>query len=392
MKRKKILWLCSWYPSRSEPFNGDFIQRHARAAALFNDIYVIHVYGELNEKNIKSEDEIHKNPGLTEHIIYYAKTRSLIGKISSSLKYVSILKDAIRQYINDFDKPDLVHVHIPYKAGIGGLWIKKKYGVPYIVTEHWGIYNKIAEGNYLSRSPFFKRLVKKVFTKASKFLSVSNFLGSGVNQYVLKKEFEVISNVVDTDLFFFAKKESGVFRFIHVSNMVPLKNAEGILKAFKLFLSGGNNAELVMVGDTGVSIRESAMNLNFPDGAVSFRGEVLYASVAEQMQKSDCLVLFSNIENSPCVIGEALCSGLPVIATHVGGIPELLNHENSILIQPGDETALCSAMKKMLDKYQAFNRNEIAENAKKKFSYTVIGKKMADTYEAILEKIDKRKF
>lgn len=392
MKRKKILWLCSWYPSRNAPFNGDFIQRHARAAALFNDIYVIHVYGELNGKNIKAEKEIHENAGLTEHIIYYAKTRSLIGKISSSLKYVSILKDAIRQYINAFGKPDLVHVHIPYKAGIGGLWIKKKYGISYIVTEHWGIYNKIAEGNYFSGSTFFKRLVKKVFKKASKFLSVSNFLGSGVNQYVLKKEFEVIPNVVNTDLFYFGRREPGVFRFIHVSNMVPLKNAEGILKAFRLFLDEGKKGELIMVGDTSSSIRDYAKLLNFPDGAVYFKGEVSYARVAREMQASDCFVLFSNIENSPCVIGEALCCGLPVIATNTGGVPELLSNNDSVLIEPGNVKALCDAMKKMLDKYHEFNRNEIAENAKNKFSYTTVGKKMADTYAEIYEKIDKAEF
>ena len=43
MQRKKILWLASWYPNRNDPFDGDFIQRHARAAAIDHDIHVIHV-------------------------------------------------------------------------------------------------------------------------------------------------------------------------------------------------------------------------------------------------------------------------------------------------------------------------------------------------------------
>ena len=40
---REILWLPSWYPNKLAPFEGDFIQRHAQAAALYNKIYVIKV-------------------------------------------------------------------------------------------------------------------------------------------------------------------------------------------------------------------------------------------------------------------------------------------------------------------------------------------------------------
>ena len=43
MQRKKILWLVSWYPNRNDKFDGDFIQRHARAAAIYHDVHVIFV-------------------------------------------------------------------------------------------------------------------------------------------------------------------------------------------------------------------------------------------------------------------------------------------------------------------------------------------------------------
>ncbi|HQV61525.1 MAG TPA: hypothetical protein PLG08_12150, partial [Chitinophagaceae bacterium] len=56
MSRKKILWLCSWYPAKTDPYNGDFIQRHARAAALYNDIYIIHVAGDETGNTKKPEE------------------------------------------------------------------------------------------------------------------------------------------------------------------------------------------------------------------------------------------------------------------------------------------------------------------------------------------------
>ena len=102
------------------------------------------------------------------------------------------------------------------------------------------------------------------------------------------------------------------------------------------------------------------------------------------MQKADCLLLFSNIENSPCVIGEALCCGLPVITTNVGGIPELTSESNSLLIESKDEDALTQAMHEMVGGINNYNRKKIAENAISKFSYSVIGKQINTVYEEII--------
>ena len=67
MQRKKILWLVSWYPNRNDRFTGDFIQRHARAAAVYHDIYVLYVVAGQVASEV--EHEINVAGGLTEHII-----------------------------------------------------------------------------------------------------------------------------------------------------------------------------------------------------------------------------------------------------------------------------------------------------------------------------------
>ena len=147
-------------------------------------------------------------------------------------------------------------------------------------------------------------------------------------------------------------------------------------------MNDGGNAELVMVGDTDPSIRDFAKQLGFKN-EVKFKGEIPYRHVASEMQEADALILFSNIENSPCVIGEALCCGLPVIATSVGGIPELVDQHNSILVHPENEDELVAAMKKMKDGYLAFNKQTIALNAEQRFSYQIIGKKFDDLYRGL---------
>lgn len=385
MVRKKILWLCSWYPSKADPFNGDFIQRHARAAAAFNDIYVIYVAGDNSGKTSKKEKEIRKSDGLTEHIVFFPVSSSFLGKIRAYFNYLFVFKQAIRRYIVEIGKPDLVHVQVPIKAGLLALWLKKRYKVPFVITEHYGIYNEeTGKDSYLNRSKIFKNYTRRIFQQASVFVSVSKFLAEGVNRIVGKTNNIILPNTVDTNIFFYAPKKKTDFRFIHVSNMVPLKNAEGILRAFKAYTETGGTVTLQMVGNLNDTLPGYAASLGLASDKVCFKGIVSYQQVASEMQESDCLILFSNIENSPCVIGEALCCGLPVIATNVGGIPELVNSENGILVNAGNEDDLLSAMKAMFANANKYDRKKIAEDATAKFSYSVIGKELDDIYNEIL--------
>ena len=389
MSRKKILWLCSWYPGKTEPFNGDFIQRHAQAAAICNDIHVIHVTGDITGQVKNTTTEINEGSGLTEHIVYFKKSATTWGRFMGHNKLLFLYKDAIRKYVKKNGKPDLVHVHIPIRAGIVGMWLKRRSGIPYVLSEHWGIYNEVADLNYTGRTRMFRQYTKKIFHHAAAFISVSRFLAEGVNRLVIKKKYEVIPNVVDTSLFFYKERSpQAIFRFIHVSNMVPLKNTGGIIQAFKLLLERVKNAELVLVGDTNDFYHQYAAEQGIPADKIFFRGEVPYGHVANEMQNASCFVLFSNIENSPCVIGEALCCGLPVIATKVGGVPELLDESNSILIEPINQRALADAMEQMMNSYSSYDHKRIALTARDKFSYESVGKKLDGLYNSVLKDDD----
>ncbi len=372
MSGKKILWLCSWYPNRVDPFDGDFIQRHAKAAALYNDIYVIRVVPD-DKGNITDsvKNEIQKREGLTEQIIYFKKSPSWLGKAIAINKWLRLYKKAIKQYIHENGKPDLVHVHVPIKAGILALWMKHEFGIPIVVTEHLGIYNDIIPGKFAEQRSWFKMYTRKIFSNASAFYSVSRFLGDGVNRLVMRKDYKVIPNTVDTTHFFYKPSLSSKFRFIHVSNMVPLKNVEGILVAAERM----NNVEWVIVGPYHGNTQRGEN--------IFFTGEIPYEKVAAEMQAANALILFSDIENSPCVIGEAHCCGLPVIATNTGGIPELINPSNGILVEPGNIDQLAAAMKKMIEEYNSYDRSAIANEATNKYSYSTIGKLFNEEYSRL---------
>ena len=374
-----ILWLPSWYPNKLDAFEGDFIQRHAYAAALYNKIFALKVVGDKTGSVTKSiKTDIRKTGNLTEYLVYFKRSSSLMGKIIARYRERKLYRTAISELFRETGLPAGVHVHVPVRAGHVALWIRKKYQVGFVVTEHLGIYNDVVNDRYERRSWYFRSLTKTIVLRAAHFVSVSRFLGEQVNRLVANKEYSVIPNVVDTSSFFYIPAIHQPFRFIHVSNMVSLKNVEGILDAAAGLGKTGEKFELVLVGNKDNSMVGFAKKLGIAN--VVFRGEIPYTKVAEEMQRSNALILFSNMENSPCVIAEAHCCGLPVIATDVGGIPELVTGKDGQLIKAGDINHLREAMKAMMRNYASYDRRAISVEASARFSYDAVGRMFDELY------------
>ena len=120
--------------------------------------------------------------------------------------------------------------------------------------------------------------------------------------------------------------------------------------------------------------------------SISFVGPSKAAEVAEYLQKSDCLVLFSNYENMPVVISEAWMCGIPVISTAVGGISENLKETNGILVNPGDELALTLALEKVFSTHKTYAKALIYKEASEKFSSKSIGNDLFGIYSTLFSK------
>ena len=142
-----------------------------------------------------------------------------------------------------------------------------------------------------------------------------------------------------------------------------------------------NDFELVLVGPYSNALKKQIECVQIITSMVRFTGNVSYEDVSNYMKDSDFLVMFSRYENLPCVILEALCCGLPVISTGVGGIPEIINESNGIIIDTEDENALLNALKYMLDHLTQYDRKLIADNAKEKFNYLSVGQEINKIYE-----------
>ncbi len=379
-----VIWLPSWYPSKLDAFSGDFIQRHAKALSAF---FPVHVFYLVRDKNKMVTDSVsmeeQQSGNLKETIIYYYSTEFPVKKIESllsAIKYKRLFKNYFIKYFLANQLPSGVHVHVPFKAGLIALWLKKKYRLNYIVTEHWAGYDRVNPENYFSKSPLFRYLTKKVLAESLLVTPVSEDLGMKLTELVPGIKVRVIPNTVDTSLFYYEKSEQNIFRFIHYVSVAKFqKNTEGLIRAFSVLVKSFKNWECILYGNASKHLRKLVAEFDLENN-IKFTGEIPYEKVAEWVRSSSAFVAFSNFENQPCSILEALCCGLPVISTNVGGIKEIINEENGVLVEPQNENELTTALKYMIENSFHFDRSTIANNAQGNYSFNAIGKELSSLY------------
>ncbi len=284
-----------------------------------------------------------------------------------------------KQHIAAHGLPDIVHVHIAFKDGLVALWLKRKYGIPYIVTEHWTLYHKNNGADFRKKSFLFKFLVKKILKNATIILPVSKQLGDTLQSIVPNLQYKPIANVVNTDIFNYKNLVSeNSFTFIHVSSLIDLKNPQVIIEAFEKVNAQLTFTKLVVIGElNNLKAKISNSNIELVD-------TISNDAVANYLQKANAFVLFSSAENQPCVLLESFCCGLPVISTAVGGVPEIITKENGILIEPGNVNQLAEKMKYLVKNYQQYDRKKISEDAIAQYNYKKIGADINDVYSDIL--------
>ena len=385
----KILWLASWYPNPQDPFEGDFTQRHARAASLHNDIYVIYVTPDKAGRvtnNIK--EETRQDQRLTEHITYFKASSSLFGRVSAFLKWRKFFKEAIIKYINQQGRPDLVHLHVGVRAGLLALWMKKKYDIPFVLTEHWAGFSLEAKENFASL-PFYVRVLwKRAVKGAIAISSVSRYLGELLKKQFGISDYTLIPNVVDTRVFYPVNtKSSNDTRFIHISTLGHQKNPEAMLQAFELVKKTHTNFHVDIFGPTNKSLLKLVDELQL-EQHVYFHQEIPQPQLATFMAQADALILYSRYESFGCVIIEANACGIPVMVSDLPVFHETVKQGvNGVFVKAADFKSLAECIKSFIGRKYLFDKMNIAALTASKYSYNVVGKQFSDWYEYVLKSL-----
>lgn len=192
----------------------------------------------------------------------------------------------------------------------------------------------------------------------------------------------VILNGVDVDSFAEAAADKPPLdapRLLHVGRLEPIKNQKLLLEMFAGLLQVNAQARLDIVGNGSAAseLQQHAQDLGIAD-SVSFHGEQL--DVLPFLKRCHLMVLSSHSEGTPMVVLEAMASGRPVVATAVGGLPDLIEAgTNGYLAEPGNAEDLLRGVQRAIEDqahFDALCAGALA-TAQAQFSVSV----MADRYD-----------
>ena len=388
VKRHRILFLSSWYPNRINPTDGNFNEKFAEAAAIYNDVAAIHVVADKDAR-APYETDFYTRAGVKTYIWYFRKSRSgsVFSKMINGYRYLKYYLKAYKLTRKECGKPQLLHLNVLFPAGAVALMFRYFFALPYVISEHWTGYLPTNEVKQPAPVRWISRLIAQ---KASTIMPVTHNLKEAMILNGFYNRYVIVPNVVDVKYFFPGQVtgKNGKKVILHVSHLKDEhKNVSGILRVIKKLSEKRNDFELKVVGDGDLKPHISYGNgLNMNPETVSFHGTMSTQEIAETMRNSDMFVLFSNYENLPCVIIEAFAAGLPVISTDVGGIREHLTTDKGNLIIPKDEQALLDAIDTMLDNLTSYNKTLLHNYASENFSYERIGERFTEIYTSVINR------
>jgi glycosyltransferase involved in cell wall biosynthesis len=172
----------------------------------------------------------------------------------------------------------------------------------------------------------------------------------------------------------------------NIARMSPEKDQESLFIAMKMVLHDHPDARLVMIGKGPLenNLKRLAVALDI-ERNIEFVGEV--ENISDILLKTDIVVLSSLTEGLPISILEALSFGIPIVATSVGDIPEIISDgKTGCLVQPKNPEALANAINFMLSNYDAAMK--MGENGKKlvrdKFSVKQMATETEKVYLSLL--------
>lgn len=360
-----VVHIPSWFPDADKPLNGNFILRQIETISADTESIILH-HG--------TEDYTPSLPGNVRfHRVPYRQ------KYNLPAAYITEFKKIVQEY----GKPDLIHLHVALPLGPIATHLAKKYHIPLIVSEHWSIYQPV---NRETLTWYQKRALRYTFRHATHITAVSQNLLDNITATVpvaAKTPQTVVGNVVDAEVFSLKpilnprpKKQ-----ILHVSTLDnDAKNIMGIVRAIDALNKRRDDFKFNIVHDFRNILAETYVRERGLESVVHFLGQKTSTEVAALLQNSDFFLLFSNYENQPCVLLESFCTGTPAVTTPVGGIPEIANTDNAVIVAPKDEAQLVEKLDYMLNHSEEFQPALIRKQALEICSPNVIEKKWTEIY------------
>ena len=381
-----VLILPSWYPTYPGDFGGSFFREQALAlhqhgcqvGVTYPQLRSLRQWKAIFSGKRGVEEELDQGmPTYRLHGMNWYPRLPVLGR----RKW---LKDGLKifeHYVRKNGKPDLLHAHSIFNAGILAYQIHNRYEIPFLITEHSTAF---ARGLVSDKD---MKIATDVVAQSRKNFAVSNEFSKLLTKMLpASSPWEVMENLVNQKFLEkpIAKKNTSKFTFINVAIATSKKCQLNIVDAFSRKFQQNQNVQLLIAGDGPELPRltQRAVALGI-ENQVSFPGKISRDQVLQQMSESNAFVLASRYETFGVVVIEALALGLPVVATRCGGPETIVRESDGILIPVDDVESLAQAMESVYENYEQYNAAEIRHACRVRFSEQAITNRLMTAYEEV---------
>lgn len=332
-------------------------------------------------RRFKKELSFEKKGNVFLHRLHFNKKYSYtLGTIIYFIKLLILIKK-----IN----PEIIHAQKIKLNGCYAVLIKKILKIPCIISIR-------GSDIYLSSNIYKQSIVKFVIKSSDLILSLCEDM-KNIIQQIHSKTVIVIPNGIDSSLYknlekYPLRKSLGFSDnekiILYVGRLDKIKGVIYLIKTMRILVGKIPDIKLIIIGD-GPERKEleNITNVLNLQKKITFMGFLQHNLIPKYMIASDIFILPSLSESFGIVNIEAMSGGLPIVATNVGGIPEIIINEiNGFLVEPKNETKLAEKVILLLinDKL----REEISNYNRKignKYSWEIVVDKLEQVYKSTIE-------
>ncbi|MDP9911810.1 glycosyltransferase involved in cell wall biosynthesis [Variovorax boronicumulans] len=384
-----VLLVPSWYPASHDDINGSFFR--AQAVALAKEGIKVGVIAPILESlrspiralrgsfSITYENDLGVDTYRKRVINAFPGMPALTEKLwqRMGLKLYA-------QYVKEHGRPQVLHVHSMLYAGSIARIIKKKYGIPYVITEHSTAFaRRLVNKKQISLLTGIAHDAAARFAVSSAFCNLlSKQLGENGG------EWKALPNMIE-DAFFseasFQPKSLGEFVFLTVCFLRANKRVDLLLHAFARACAELPFAKIRIGGDgpERVLLEKIAAEIGIAD-KVEFIGELSRCRVIEEMKKANVFVLSSEFETFGVVVAEALALGKPVVATICGGPEDIVQEKDGILVPKNDVSAMSKALIHMGNNAENYDALDIQNRCRARYSEKSVTGELIGRYRDVI--------
>jgi len=381
-----ILVITSWFPNNYEPTKCIFTKNILDAQARYSKyeyklISPIPFFPKIKLPFIKGKFKNYSLLKFSEDNYNYKTYRPRFFKLphplTSNIEWYGYLRSVLRVINYENLNFELVHSHGLYPDSYVAVKIAEKFKIPSVVHVHDSYLYELCE-RYKSQIDFIMNLSHKI-------IAVSDFQKDIlINKYPEHSDKIItVYNGINTERFKIINYDVvGNVKLIFVGNLIKVKGVDILLRALNILKTTFKiTLDIYGDGSNRIKYQDMAVQLGLSD-FVNFKGIVSNDELTAVLNRYSFLVLPSRYETFGIVLIEAMACGIPVIATKVGAVPEVVSDERvGILVEPNSPEAFAEGIKKAIK--TNWNRGKIWKYAQR-FSIENSSTKLESIYDEIL--------